>query len=106
MPIFLFASCSTSVEVCGSAQSIIQICGIFVFRFFASLGYNFLYVNQYELFPTQIRVIALQFVGIAGTSSLVIGPIIQKIFENAGYSIIITFWSANILMIFTIMGLP
>lgn len=47
VPIFLFASCSTSVEVCGLAQSITQICGIFVFRFFASLGYNFFYVSQY-----------------------------------------------------------
>lgn len=106
VPIFLFASCSTSVEVCGQFQSIIQICGLFVFRFFASLGYNFFCINQFELFPTQIRVIAIQFIGVTGAISLIISPILQKIFENIGISIIATFLLANILMIITIMGLP
>jgi hypothetical protein len=58
------------------------------------------------MFPTQIRAIALQFVGLTAVFALIVGPIIQKFFENLGISIITTFWLANILMIFTIMGLP
>jgi hypothetical protein len=106
IPIFFYASCGTSVDICGSTKSIIQISGMFVFRFFASLAYNFFCVNQYELFPTQIRVIAIQFIALTGASAVIISPVLQKWFENIGVSIIVTFWSANILMIFITMGLP
>ena len=29
--------------------------GMFLYRFTGSLSYNFFYMSQYELFPTQIR---------------------------------------------------
>lgn len=58
------------------------------------------------MFPTQIRVIAIQFIGLTGATALITGPILQKFFENIGISIIATFWLANILIIITTMGIP
>jgi hypothetical protein len=106
IPIFLYASCSTSVDVCGSTKSYLQISGLFCYRFFASLTYNFFCVYQHELFPIQIKAIAIQFICLSGASVFIISPILQKWLENMGISITVTFWLTNILMILIILGIP
>jgi len=54
------------------------------------------------MFPTQIRSIALQILGIANNTTAVITPSIKSFFESVGVSIITTFVAACFLvMLFT-----
>jgi hypothetical protein len=106
LPIFIFASCGSSVEECGVLLSVIQIVGLFVFRFFITVGYNFFYMAQYEMFPTQIRSIALQVTVGFCTLAIVISPIIQKFFEANGISMIVTFGVCCFLIIITTLLMP
>jgi hypothetical protein len=75
IPIFIFASCGISVEECGVFSSVMQIVGLFIYRFFVTMGYNFFCMAQYEMFPTQIRSIAIQITGVFCTLAVVISPI-------------------------------
>jgi MFS family permease len=80
LPIFIFASCGSSVEECGVLSSVMQIVGLFLFRFFITVGYNFFYMAQYEMFPTQIRSIALQVTAVFSLLTFVASPLIQAFF--------------------------
>jgi len=61
---------------------------------------------QFEMLPTQIRSLALQILGVANNTAVVMTPAIKSFFENVGVSIIITFVMACLLMILIIMNIP
>lgn len=105
-PIFLFASCTNSVEQCGVLSSVVQISGIFFFRFFVSIGYNVFYMAQFEMFPTQIRSLALQFTSSICTVAIIMAPHVQSFFKAQGFSIIITFSISCILIILVLIKMP
>jgi hypothetical protein len=105
-PIFFFASCNDSVEQCGVLSSVVQISGIFLFRFFATTAYNISCMIQFEMFPTQVRSLALQFTSSIFTLAIVITPYVQSFFKAKGYSIIITFTVSCVMVILAWIKMP
>jgi hypothetical protein len=105
-PIFFFASCNDSVEKCGVLSSVVQISGIFLFRLFATIGFNTFYMALFEMFPTQIRSLALQFTSSIFTLAIVITPHVQSFFKAQGYSIFITFTVSCIMIILAWIKMP
>ena len=76
---FQFGACSSGQE-CSSFSLMIQTGGLFLFRFFITVCYNFFYMAQFEVFPTQVRAIALQLTAIFSQISIVVIPLLQAWF--------------------------
>lgn len=91
LPILFFASCHDSVDVCGVLTSTLQIVGLFMFRSIITIGDCFFHMSQYEMFPTQIRSIALQVGAVFTALAIVVSPLIEGFMAEMKVSMISTF---------------
>lgn len=71
-----------------------------------STTYNAFYIQQNEVFPTQIRSIAALLSGLASQFGPVFLPMISNATEDSHVSIITTFAVACLLVILTTTQLP
>ena len=53
----------------------VQVVGLFMARFAASIAFNFYQQNQIELFPTQIRAIAMPYATSGDILAMMILPL-------------------------------
>ena len=70
----LLAVLSATLSFLYSTNAWLQITGLFSFRFFATVGYNFYGMVKYEVFPTQIRSIAWQVCSVGYLLAIVVCP--------------------------------
>lgn len=89
LPLFIFLSCSDGK--CSEFAQILQSVGLAIFRFAATISFNFFYAQQYEAFPNQIRGLALQFICTPSYFATVTVPQIITFCARTGISIMSTF---------------
>ena len=87
--VFVFFPCVDKSE-CGPMEKLAQTVGIFVYRFFATIIFNTLSTALTELYPSQVKAIALQFLSIGNNLTYVTVPPLQTFLENAEVSVIIS----------------
>lgn len=102
--VFFFFACTGGN--CSATAQIMQTVGITIFRFAATIAYNFFYIMQYEAFPNQIRGLAIQFVCIPSYFAAVSLPQIISFCEKTGISIVLTFVICTIIVMVMMIGLP
>jgi hypothetical protein len=61
---------------------------------------------QFEMFPTQIRSLAIQFTSSICTVAIIMAPYIQSFFKAQGFSIFITFTVSCIMIILAAIKMP
>lgn len=87
--VFFFFACTDGS--CSLTTQILQTIGLMIFRFGATITYNFFYMQQYEAFPNQIRGLAMQVVSIPSYLAAVSMPQIITFCKTSGISIVLAF---------------
>jgi hypothetical protein len=75
----MFASCSSDQQ-CDSLTEVVQTVGIFFYRFFVTISFNYFFMIQIEVFPSQIRALAMQVTGVAINFAILVTPSIKSLF--------------------------
>lgn len=101
--LFFFFSCH---ENCSRGAQLFQTVGLFCFRFVTTLTYNYFCMVQYEVFPNQVRGLALQGTSIASGLAVVVVPTVMVWSKTVGLSIMASFGLSCLLAIIFTVGLP
>ena len=104
IPLVTVLSCED--KQCSQAEQGFQMCGLFILRFFANFSYTFFYLLKNEVFPSQIRMIAMQLTSIFSKLAIMLVPTIQQLMEAAHLSIIWSFLTAAFLIGLLSLTLP
>jgi MFS family permease len=78
----------------------------FIISFIISAEFTFFYVYLTEVYPTQVRVIAISVVTVAGGITTSLADLIITLCENAGFSVMIVFAIASFISILVSLKLP
>lgn len=101
--LLLFFSCN---EGCSPGEELFQTVGLFCFRFLTTITYNYFCMVQYEVFPNQVRGLALQGTSIASCIAVVVVPGVMLWSKTVGLSIMASFGLSCLLAILFTVGLP
>jgi uncharacterized membrane protein len=76
IPVMFVSNCSDS---CTPFQEMFQTAGLFLFRMAMSFTFTTFILTQFELFPTQVRGMAVQVISSTGYISVSLIPIVSKV---------------------------
>ena len=85
---------------------VVQTVGLTVFKFFSSISYCFFYIMQYEIFPNQIRGLAIQVVCMPSYLATVTLPQIITLCDSASISIVFSFIACSAIVVALMALLP
>lgn len=80
LPVYLLANCKND---CTAFQKVLQTVGMFLFRMAMSFSFTNFILTQFELFPTQVRDMAVQVVSSTGYIAVSMVPIVSKLLLKA-----------------------
>jgi hypothetical protein len=80
LPIAFVANCN---ETCTEFQQVFQSGGLFLFRMAMSFTFTTFILTQFELFPTQVRGMAVQIVSSSGYIAVSMIPVVSKLLLKA-----------------------
>jgi uncharacterized membrane protein len=80
LPIAFLANCT---ETCTEFQQYFQSGGLFLFRMAMSFTFTTFILTQFELFPTQVRGMAVQIVSSSGYIAVSMIPVVSKLLLKA-----------------------
>lgn len=98
----LFTSCN-DLNNCPDYLKTIQTVGLCILKFALSCSYNFFYLMQIEIFPNQVRGMALQVTAIAAYMAYILLPITISLCKQYNVSIILLFAVLSVLIILATM---
>ena len=76
LPVAIVTNCR---DDCSDFQRVFETVGLFVFRMAMSFSFTTYILTQYELFPTQVRGIAVQVVSSTGYLAVAMIPVVSKL---------------------------
>lgn len=76
IPVAIVTNCH---DHCTPFQKVFETVGLFLFRVALSFSFTTFILTQYELFPTQVRGIAVQVVSSTGYLAVSMIPVISKL---------------------------
>ena len=80
LPVYFLANCKAN---CTPFQKVFQTLGLFLFRMAMSFSFTTFILTQFELFPTQVRDMAVQVVSSTGYVAVSMIPIVSKLLLKA-----------------------
>lgn len=80
LPVAILSNCSNN---CTHFQQIFQTVGLFLFRMAMSFTFTTYILTQFELFPTQVRGMAVQIVSSSGYIAVAMVPVVSKLLLKA-----------------------
>ena len=88
--LFVFLPCMDE-DHCGLWSKRIQTAGIFLYRMTTSATLNAFILSKTEIFPAQIKIVALQTEGIGNSLAFLFVPPVQSYLESVNVSVLILF---------------
>lgn len=80
IPVMFVSNCT---DTCTQFQQIFQSAGLFLFRMAMSFTFTTYILTQFQLFPTQVRGMAVQVVSASGYIAVSMIPVVSKLLLKA-----------------------